>query len=219
MPTSKLKCVAAAVPFLVMGCDECENGYKIKTENVYLSHSDKWYDGLPDGLLDGAIRTTTWTLKDSRGLEIRCFKPSIGAEAKGFDLRYSINVPLLQRLGPDIERAGPNELVLAVDGATIGSIKARPITHDDGVSFLADLTPETLEKLTAAKETIVAMPRQANKNLDSVIKFGVAELSKHIEPVKKACKPLSSEPNTENSLEPEPQKPQGTTPPPQVTKS
>jgi hypothetical protein len=50
----------------------------------------------------------------------------------------------------------------------------------------------------------VIMPRRGSERLDNVVEFGVAELSKHIQPVKNACQ--SSQPNVQPTPIVEPKK-------------
>jgi hypothetical protein len=175
---------------LLSACDQfeqCQNGYKIKREYRTILYNDIWHKNPEDKLLDGATRVSTSTSKDARAISIRCFKHK-GSLTGFFDLRYEISVPLLARAVEDIEKAGEIELVISVDGTSIGSSAAHIAKHDFGISFLGSISPSTLEKLAAAQEKIIVMPRQQNKSQDEVIEFGVAELYKHIMPVKSACK-------------------------------
>jgi hypothetical protein len=56
----------------------------------------EWFDGGPDTILDGAMRISTWTSRDERYLTIRCFRFKADSEPK-YDLRYEIDMPLLER--------------------------------------------------------------------------------------------------------------------------
>src|SRR5262249_23113551 len=154
-------------------CDQntCENGYKIKTEYKAIFGYEQWHESLKDTLLDGAVRTTTWTLKNGRGLTIRCFKANPANARPQYDLRYSINVPLLSNLGVELEKVGGSELVVTVDGTAVGTFKTRVIANTDGLAFLSDLTPEMVDKLASASKTIVVMPRQKETHLDEMIEF------------------------------------------------
>ena len=180
-------CLIIIASALLTACNECENGYKVKTEYKYVSSSDFWLASPADTYLDGAIRTTTSTYKDARSLTLRCFQPASDKQHTTFDLRYTISAPLLKRVVPELQKAGSVEIVVTVDGISIGTFKARAFSHDHGVSFLADINRDIVEKIAAASKKIVAMPRQKDEKLDELIEFGVAELSKHINPVKKAC--------------------------------
>ncbi len=180
---------------LLVGCvelEKCEGGYRIKSGSAKIIYKtiffdQTWYDSPDDVYLDGAIRIKTWTSKDARRLHLRCFKPS--QESKGaLDIRYSISVPLLSKVASEIVKNGDVNLVVSVDGLAIGSYKARVVSHDFGISFLADIDIATLQKIAAAKEKIIVMPRQKNQNLDEIIEFGVAKLSEHVKPVFEACK-------------------------------
>lgn len=172
---------------LLAGCDDkCENGYKVKTEYKYVTFSEYWHESPKDEFFDGAIRVSTNTYKSGRNLELRCFKNSIEGLGR-LDFRYTISTPLLARLVPELQKAGPIELIISVDGVAAGSIAARTVSHDFGISFLGELKPELVVKIAAAHKSIVAMPRQGDKKLDEAIEFGVAELAKHIQPVRKAC--------------------------------
>ena len=64
-----------AVCWLLVGCNECENGYKIKTEYKYVMGHEFWHES-PDDFLDGAIRVSTSSNKDGRTLTLRCFRGS-----------------------------------------------------------------------------------------------------------------------------------------------
>lgn len=176
-----------ALPLLLSGCGECENGYKVKTEYKYVTSSEFWHARLKDTLLDGAVRVNTWSLKSGRGIELRCFRHRPDAPTAKLDLRYTLYVPMLKRVVPELQKVGGTELVISVDGMPVGAIKAQPISHDDGVSFLGDIDRALLDKIGEAKKSVVVMPRRPSERLDEVIEFGVAGLSKHIEPVRSAC--------------------------------
>ncbi len=183
--------LTVAASSLTAACDElkeffvCKNGYKI--EYKYSSARDFWFDNSKDEFVDGALRVSAVTFKDGRRLSIRCFKNSTEDARSRFDLRYTIDMPLLGRLVPDLKKAGVVTLVLSVDDVPIKTITAEPIAHDFGMSYLAELDGELIDKLATAKESIIVMPRQGSEKLDDVIKFGVAELADHAVPVKKAC--------------------------------
>jgi tetratricopeptide (TPR) repeat protein len=172
---------------IALSACRCENGDKVETQYRSIFYDEKWYGNPEDTLLDGATRVSTSTSKNARSLILRCFKFKDDPDGN-FDLRYEISVPFLARAVPEIERAGDLELVVSVDGAAIGSYKAIVAKHDFGISFLASVPSSLLEKLGSAQKKIVVMPRQENKSQDEVIEFGVADLSKHIGPVKAACK-------------------------------
>jgi hypothetical protein len=108
--------VAVSLCLLIAGCNECENGFKIKTEYKTIFWEDRWHESGKDTLLDGAVRTTTWASKDARGLTLRCFKASVDGGSPHYDLRYKINIPLLKRIGPELEKSGPIDIVVSVDG-------------------------------------------------------------------------------------------------------
>lgn len=168
----------------------CENSDKRETQYRTIFYDEKWYGNSEDTILDGATRVSTSTSKNARSLIVRCFKMKDDPDGN-FDLRYEISVPLLARAVPEIQRAGDLELVVNVDGATIGAYKARVAKHDFGISFLASIPPFLLDKLAAAQKKIIVMPRQENKSQDEAIEFGVADLPKHLDPVKAACKDVN----------------------------
>lgn len=177
-----------ALAGLVAGCNECENGYKIKTEYKYATFSEYWHESPKDDLFDGAIRVTTSAYNSGRKLTLRCFRSTADAMSiVRLDVRYSISAPLLKRIVPELKKAGAIDLVLSVDGIAVGSVKVDPIAHDGGISFLGELSSELSDRVAAASKSIVAMPRQGTERLDEVVEFGVAELAKHFQPVKKAC--------------------------------
>ncbi|MBS0251358.1 MAG: hypothetical protein JSR78_09885 [Proteobacteria bacterium] len=166
-------------------CDDPSTGSK---RSYY---DDYWIQESKDTFLDGSVRTSAWTSKEGRELKLRCFRFMPDSPTGSFDLRYVIDVPLLARVLPEIEKAGPVQLVLSIDGLSIGSVDVRPLAHDFGISFLGNVSGEMLDKIAAAKTSVIAMPRQGSDKLDEVIEFGVGDLAKTIEPVKRACKPLS----------------------------
>lgn len=178
----------------VMGCiaiagcsEECENGYKVKTEYKYVMGYEFWHENPKDDLLDGAIRVSTSSYKEGRALTIRCFKGSAQNHEPRLDIRYQIDAPLLKRVVAELEKNGPIEMVVSVDGKVIGTFSAKPISHDFGISFLGEVNSRLVDQIGAASKNVVVMPRQQFEKLDDMIEFGVAELVKHIEPVKKAC--------------------------------
>ena len=184
----------AAMSVLLSGCNECENGFKVRTEHKTIFFSESWHENPKDTFLDGAIRVTTSTYKEARAVTVRCFKASNSNVKPVYDLRYTISIPLLKRIGPELEKAGAAEIVVAVDGTSIGAFKARPLSHNDGVSFLADVPQEVIDKLATAQKAIVVMPRQRDEKLDEVLEFGVAKLADHIKPVIAACAPTTLAP-------------------------
>jgi hypothetical protein len=174
---------------MASGCSEqCENGYKIKKE--YLFWHDSWHESSKDTILDGAVRTSTWTFKDARSVDIRCFEPRSGDPR--YDIRYSIDVPLLKRLAPDLEKAGAVELVVSIDGLFVESVPVSVVPQESSLDFLGAIPPTLIDKLENAKETVVVMPRQNEQKLDEVIEFRVAGFRENIEPVKKACATIHS---------------------------
>lgn len=168
-----------AFSLLLGGCSECETGFRMFDEY--------WYESPKDEFLDGAVRVSTSSHKSGRTLTVRCFKPSTGAGAPKLDIRYAITAPLLKRIVPELEKSPPIEMVLSVDGTPVGTMKVRPVSHDFGISFLGDLNTDFFDRISTARKSIVVMPRQGSEKLDDVIEFGVANLSKHIQPVKNAC--------------------------------
>jgi TPR repeat protein len=151
-----------------------------------------WYENLEDHIMDGAVRVKTWTFKNGRGLDIRCFKAS-NSGAGQFDLRYSIEVPLLGRLVPDLEKKGEIRLIVSADGVSIGAYDAHVVKHDFGISFLATIAPEDVDKLAAATKKLAVVPRQQNEPLDDATEFGVDGLIKNLVPVNAACEKTRAE--------------------------
>jgi hypothetical protein len=105
-----------------------------------------------------------------------------------YDIRYSINAPLLSRMVPELQKAGPMEIVISIDGVAVASIATRVVAQKGSIDFLSSLEPRLIDNLEAAKKAIVVMPRQAGEKLDDVIEFGVAKLAEYIKPVKEACR-------------------------------
>ena len=181
----------------------------VKTE--YVSAEKRWHASLKDTILDGAIRIETWAIERGRGLDLRCFKGANPSSLQQLDIRYSIRAPLLSKVVPDLLKGGPIVLVVSIDGDTIGTVNVRPVANEESLGFLGDLSDQLLNRIVSAKKSIVVMPRQGAQKLDDVIEFGVGELTKHIEPVKKACEraateeqqPVAATPTTNTSATPE----------------
>lgn len=187
---------------LLAACDEkCENGFKIKTDYKTVFYRDSWFDSPKDTVLDGAVRVETWSYKSGRSLTFRCFQDRTGSFTQ-YDLRYSINAPLLKRLAEDLQKEGDVQLVVSVDGTAAANIKVRTVPQDSGIDFLGQIQPSLIDTFATAKETIVAMPRQNNEKLDDLIEFGVANLQENLGPVKKACAGLLKVPQDIPAQEP-----------------
>lgn len=193
--------VLAALALGLGGCSECENGYKIKTEYKYVMGYEFWHESPKDSLLDGAVRISTASHKEGRSVTLRCFRLRPEVEAAQFDLRYTLNVPLLKRVAPELEKAGGIEMIVTVDGVPVGTVKARAVAHEFGISFLGEINRQLVDKVGEAKKTVVVMPRVGSERLDDVVEFGVAELAKHVVPIKTACeaKTAPSEPQQKGS--------------------
>ncbi len=155
-----------------------------------------WHENPEDSFMDGAVRVKTWTFKDVRNLEIRCFKAS-GADTGRYDLRYSIEVPLLSRIAPDLEKRGQIRLVASADGVPLGTFNAQVVKHDFGISFLASLAPSDVDKLAAATKKLSVVPRQENEPLDNITEFGVDGLVQYLAPVNAACETTRAEIKTQ----------------------
>lgn len=196
----------AGACILLGGCgDECENGFKIKTEYRTIFWEDSWNENSNDTIVDGAVRTSTWTYKSGRSLRIRCFQAS-DRHFSRFDIRYSIDAPLLKQLAPELKKAGPVKLLINVDGSNVASAEAQVVAQDDGIDFLAAVPAAVIDQLSLAQKDIVVMPRQKEVNLDTVLEFGAAKLRENLEPVKKACASLRKEPGKDPSRADEPKK-------------
>jgi hypothetical protein len=113
----------AAMSVLLSGCNECENGFKVRTEYKTIFFSESWHENPKDTFLDGAIRVTTSIYKEARALTVRCFKARDPNIKPVYDLQYTISIPLLKRIGPELEKAGAAEIVVTVDGTSIGDLR------------------------------------------------------------------------------------------------
>jgi hypothetical protein len=76
----------------------------------------KWYESGPDTILDGAMRVSTSSHMDERYLTIRCFKGRAADAAPDYDLRYTIDVPLLERVAGELKKSTTLSGAVAVDG-------------------------------------------------------------------------------------------------------
>ena len=189
----------------LVGCDQqCEKGYKIKKEYSTIFWHESWHENSKDTLLDGAIRTETWSYKDGRVLTVRCFQSAKQGglpQVQQYDIRYSINAPLLVRVVPELQKSGAIEIVVSIDGVAVGSLTTKVVAQKGSIDFLTPVDPQLVDKLEAAKKTVVVMPRQLGEKLDDLIEFGVAKLAENIKPVKEACRAI------DEKREPAPAKP------------
>lgn len=176
---------AAMIGLLVMS--EREHGLRIHAEAKYQSVAARWHADTGEGMDDGAVRTGTSVFKDGRELTIRCFRALPDANLAKTDLRYTIFIPLLAKVAGEIEKAGPIELMMSVDGQPVHVLPGRVIAHDFGISFLAPVSLEQIGRLKRAGKKLVARPRQAGKHLDRRIEFPVTELAEQLPAVEKAC--------------------------------
>ena len=146
----------------------------------------EWFDGGPDTILDGAMRISTWTSRDERYLTIRCFRFKADSEPK-YDLRYEINMPLLERVAKDLEKSTTLDAAVAADGTALGMYKARAGFQRGQLWFLIDVDESVIAVLAAAKKDINVVPREDSAKLDKIIAFSTAGLADRIKPVMKAC--------------------------------
>jgi hypothetical protein len=187
MPTYRTFVMTGLVSLGISGCDECENGFKIKKEYSTIFYNEAWHTLDKDTILDGAIRTETYTIKDARILTVRCFQASAPSQVSQYDIRYSIYVPLLVRIVPELEKAGPIEFIISIDGMFVARIPTKVVAQKDSLDLLATVEPTLIEEIDAAKKSIVVMPRQKDAPLDTLTEFGVARLSDYLVKVKQAC--------------------------------
>src|SRR5262245_22480143 len=129
MRTYRTLVMAGLVSLGVAGCDECENGFKIKKEYSTIFYNESWHTLDKDTILDGAVRTETYTMKDARILTVRCFQGSASSKIIQYDIRYSIYVPLLARVAPELEKAGPIEFIISIDGLTVARVPTKVIVQ------------------------------------------------------------------------------------------
>jgi len=150
-----------------------------------------WFE-LKDTRQDGYKRVTAFTYKEGRGLQVRCFghlDQSLEWSVQQFDVRFSIEVPLLSRLAKDFK--GKNDITLKL---TVGKDAARTWSarSDFGGSalwFLADVDREMVETIANAKGKILAIAEMGGEKIDGVIEFGVDDVKKQVLRVLEACKP------------------------------
>src|SRR5262249_37144905 len=132
----------------------------------------------------------TYTIKDSRHLTVRCFQGAPPSKVHHYDIRYSIYVPLLVRIVPELQKAGPVEFIISIDGTSVARLPASVFSQQESLDFLATAEPALIDKIDAAKKRIVVMPRQKQEALDKITEFGVAKLSERLVKVKEACSSL-----------------------------
>jgi hypothetical protein len=102
---------------------------------------------------------------------VRCFQAAGPTGHKQYDIRYSIEVPLLVRFESEIQKAGPIEFIVIIDGTPVGSIPTQIVAQKTSMDFLAPVQPALIDKLEGAKKTILVMPRQKNEGLDGSCRF------------------------------------------------
>jgi len=155
---------------------------------------NRWFE-LKDTFRDDYKRLAAFTYKQGRALEVRCFghldqPPESSLQL--FDIRYSIDVPLLSRLVKDFK--GKNDITLRVaigkDAARTWS--ARSDFGGDALWFLAVVDREMVETIANAKGNILAVPEMNGEKIDGVIEFGAVDVKKHVLPVLEACQPHGS---------------------------
>lgn len=176
----KLKLVAVVCAILLSGCDE----YGV------------WNTGNNEYYADGALRVSTSARLQERVISLRCFSNTLEGGHSSFDIRYAIQVPLLNRLARELNDAEPVKLVIQVDGVPIAKLDSRAISHEWGSSFLANMSEEILQKISVGRRNLIVMPWKGADKLDSVISVPIGGLADKIEAIRKACeaveKPIKS---------------------------
>jgi hypothetical protein len=104
-----------------------------------------------------------------------------------YDLRYTIDVPLLERVAEDLKKSTTLTLAVAVDGKAVGLYKARAGFQHEELFFLADVEESVITALAAAEKDINVVPREGDKKLDKIVAFSSAGLAERIKPVMAAC--------------------------------
>jgi hypothetical protein len=154
-----------------------------------------WHGSSKDTFVDGAMRTTTTSYKDGRALTLRCFRPKSESPLALYDIRYQIDAPMLKDIAEQmIKKKAQVTLVVSIDDVPLEPLKAQIIAHDSGLSFLAQITKEAMDKIGDAKQRVMVVPRQGSTTLDSTTEFGTTDLAKHVAPVKAACKTFAAQP-------------------------
>ena len=147
---------------------------------------DGWYKS-DSNLHDGAFRYTVFTIKSGRHLNVRCFGHS-GADKRQLDLRYTIYVPLLERLKDSFKKEDEFTLAVSSETSTAHLVKVSANFTDGGMNLLGDITPEIAENLASAKEKIFVVPRLNGEKMDVVIEFGTRKSSELIRDVIEVCR-------------------------------
>jgi hypothetical protein len=166
---------------LVSGCDD------VSLPSTKDFRPSKWYESGPDTILDGAMRVSTSSFKDERYLTVRCFKGTAADAVPGYDLRYTIDIPLLERVAEDLKKSTTLSVAIAVDGKAVGIYKARAGFQHEELFFLADVEESVITALAAAEKDVNVVPKEGDKKLDKIIAFSSAGLSDKVKPVMKAC--------------------------------
>ena len=166
---------------LVGGCDD------VSLPSTKDFRPSKWYESGPDTILDGAMRVSILSFMDERNLEIRCFKQSSADAVPKYDLRYTIDIPLLERVAEDLKKSTTLSVAVAVDGKAVGIYKARAGFQHEELFFLADVEESVITALATAEKDINVVPKEGDKKLDKIIAFSSAGLAEKIKPVIKAC--------------------------------
>ena len=173
---------------LVGGCDD------VKLPAAKDFRASRWYESGPDTFLDGAMRVSTSSYMDERYLTVRCFKGASADAVPRFDLRYEIDMPLLERVAEDLKKSTTLSVAVAVDGKAVGIYKAQAgFQHQ--LWFLAEVEESVMAALAAAEKDINVVPKDGDKKLDKIIAFSSAGLAEKIKPVMTACvKPAKEAP-------------------------
>ena len=130
---------------------------------------------------------------DERYLTVRCFKLPDPDAVPSYDLRYTIAMPLLERVAEDLKKSTTLSVAVAVNGKAVGIYKARAGFHHEELFFLADVEESVIAALSAAEKDINVVPREGDKKLDKIIAFSSAGLAERIKPVMTACAKTAKE--------------------------
>jgi hypothetical protein len=92
----------------------------------------------------------------------------------GYDLRYTIDIPLLERVADDLAKSTTLSVAVAVDGKAVGIYKARAGFQHQQLFFLADVEEGVIAALATAEKDINVSPKEGDKKLDKIIAFSSA---------------------------------------------
>ena len=169
-----------------------------KAEPSIVFWGDYWHES-KDTIYDGSLRIAALTYKSGRAVTVRCFGANASAP-RSIDIRYSIDVPLLEKLSSEFKNDDTLTLNVAVDDGVPEILQARSGFGGGGLWFLAQSNKALIDKIAKAQKKVIAVPTRHGEKIDEVIEFGVHGIQERLQPVLDACKDVKPSPR-ENEIQ------------------